>query len=288
MQRWHEGTRSMKPEFIKYGTPLKDGTVHQYGLWWTLFCRYCEERGLQPTQASPETVAGFAQYLDDLGYHPSSIRHAISAIGTAHRNAGHWLDPGHKVIQRVLDGIKKNGKKERPATPLTLDDVRDLRKVLGTPATGGRRRKNEATTRCRNAALVEVALATGLRAEPVMGMVWDESELIRSLRSNHPHAYAKLETWVNRAGIQPSDHIWLPVCNRDVIGPRRLAASELKRITKELMEGVGLLRGMSEKEAKEFGQRYNAESLRSILRPSEPIAACCPLCGQRMSAPKPH
>lgn len=127
------------------------------------FSAWCAERGRSALPATAETLADYATHLAEAGKAPSTIRRALAAVRTAHRNGGAEL-PDTTGAGYVLRSHRRDqaaaGRRERKAAPVTIDVLRAL--VDGTdPAT---------LAGLRDRALVVLGFALGARRSELVGL----------------------------------------------------------------------------------------------------------------------
>jgi integrase len=95
---------------------------------WNDFTAWCEDHGLSPLPAAPETVA---LYLSDLAatHRPSTMRRRLTAISAAHK-AARKPSPAtmdHAVVSETLKGIRRTlGVAQTCKSPLLTADLRKM------------------------------------------------------------------------------------------------------------------------------------------------------------------
>src|SRR5262245_34688152 len=219
---------------------LSERTREAYARWWRVFTDWCQRNGRQALPASPETIAGWLTCLADGAdtgrpLARASINQALAAVTLAHRNAGHSFDRKHRIISMTWSGIsrvKAMVELERQAAPVIAADVRDLLAMLDTGRAIG----------CRNAALLTLGWGAALRRSELVGLDWeqlgtgtgfvridergilitlarskasqDKAETIVIPRADLPEACEALESWAQRARMQPGQAIFRAVNNR--------------------------------------------------------------------------
>jgi len=82
-------------------------TKRSYRSQWANYVRYCDSLGLKPLSGDPAVVGLFLAALRRDGKRLSTIRSHLSAVSTAHRLAGLRLGLGHRAIDSVLEGLKR-------------------------------------------------------------------------------------------------------------------------------------------------------------------------------------
>ncbi len=89
-----------------YIRQAKAPTVRAYRNDWHDFCTWCENRGLSPLPATPDTVA---LYVSDLAatHKPATLTRRMSAISQAHQFAGHESPTNSITVRTVMAGIRR-------------------------------------------------------------------------------------------------------------------------------------------------------------------------------------
>lgn len=90
-----------------YTARYKTSTATLYAAAWTAFRTWCQESGLTPMPATPETIAVYAVHLLNLGYVPDTIKSRITAIRARHRTDGHPV-PDNVPAWAVLSGAQSS------------------------------------------------------------------------------------------------------------------------------------------------------------------------------------
>lgn len=134
---------------------------------------WCAKTGRTPMPATAETFVEYVAQMAGEGYAPSTIKQALAAIRTEHREHGVLL-PDTRPTNLAVRGYRKRragqGLREKKAPPLTVDL---LRAMLGTcdPGTRAGRRDRALillgfTIMARRSELAALNIADILPAEP--------------------------------------------------------------------------------------------------------------------------
>lgn len=123
-----EGLQAVAARACDYALKAKAAnTVRAYRADWRDFVAWCEERGLQPLPASPETVALYVAHLADAGRKASTIQRRLSAISQAHQAAGHESPTKSAAVRAVWAGIRRErGTAQEGKAPVVTEDIRAM------------------------------------------------------------------------------------------------------------------------------------------------------------------
>lgn len=115
-----------------------ENTVRSYAAGWSHFADWCQDRGLVPLPATPETVANYCAALAEC-FKISTIRHRVTVINQAHENRDPDTEaPGKsRKVRQVLRGIaRNNGASKKKAEPVMTEHLQAIAARLdleGTP-----------------------------------------------------------------------------------------------------------------------------------------------------------
>jgi len=89
---------------------LAYGTKRVYQSDWKIFENWCELRGYQPTDATPEIIAMFvsSQFAD--GKHPSTLNRRLAAIKFAYKCIDKLSPTDNEIVRGALKGIRRDEK----------------------------------------------------------------------------------------------------------------------------------------------------------------------------------
>lgn len=105
---------------------LATGTLEGYRSAWDDFLGWCRANNASPLPATPDAVADYLASLA-VTHGRSALRRRLSAIGQAHRLAGHPWDVKHPKIHHTLRGIlRQHGRPARQAAALTTAEITKL------------------------------------------------------------------------------------------------------------------------------------------------------------------
>ena len=135
-------------------------TLRAYRSDWQAFVVWCQDAGLAPLPAAPETVGAYLAAHADT-HAAATLRRRLVTIARAHKQAGiaaFW--PGHPAIRNVLRGIaREHGTAQRQAAALTTPEIRRLIAVCGDDLAG-----------LRDRALILLGYAAALRRSELVGV----------------------------------------------------------------------------------------------------------------------
>ena len=125
-----------------------EATRHKYDRDWIAFSAWCAERGQANLPASPQTLAVYLGAEAMRGLAPPTLTRKVSAIGYAHRRAGH--EPPHRmpngsVVLETLAGIRRS--RLEPARKKTAAASVEARLCTGSPSLGKLKRSSGAPRR---------------------------------------------------------------------------------------------------------------------------------------------
>lgn len=147
----------------RIGRAVPESTRRAYAGDLARFAEWCAEHGRSALPATAETIADYATHLADAGKAPSTIRRALAAVRTAHRNASAEL-PDTTGAGYVLRSHRRDqaaaGVRERKAAPVTLDVLRALVDATDPTTLAG----------LRDRALVVLGFALGARRSELVGL----------------------------------------------------------------------------------------------------------------------
>lgn len=228
-------------------------TVRAYRADWRDFAAWCEERGLQPLPAAPETVALYVAHLADAGRKASTIQRRLSAISQAHQAAGHESPTKSAAVRAVWAGIRRErGTAQEGKAPVVTEDIRAMVAALSEGLIG-----------IRDRALLLVGFAGAFRRSELVGLDVEDVEfareglVVRIRRSKtdqegQGHVIGipygsnpatcpvrALRAWLKASGIN-SGPVFRPVNRHGQVLPRRLSDKAVALIVKRAAEAAGL------------------------------------------------
>jgi integrase len=102
-------------------------TLKRYRDAWAIFTAWCDDQGLRPLPAKPETVAAFMASRADAGRRVLTIELELTAIGEAHKAAGHPSPRTHPAVVATRKGIRRRlGMARACKDALTPGDLRAM------------------------------------------------------------------------------------------------------------------------------------------------------------------
>lgn len=147
------------------GASKSEATKRAYKADFKHFHNWCDEHGFTPLPADPQAVALYFTSLADDGYATATIERRRVAISQAHRLSD--LDPPttDDRVNEVMKGIKRElGTSSSSKAPLTTVEIRRIVRELD----------RERLIGCRDAALLLIGYAGGLRRSELVGLEMDD------------------------------------------------------------------------------------------------------------------
>jgi site-specific recombinase XerD len=96
-----------------------------------LFEKFCRSRGVSSLPATPETVASFLAAEAEAGKKPATIGRRCSAIGYAHKLAGHESPTASEAVKATVRGIRRAlGVAPRRMEPAVAEITRDMARAV--------------------------------------------------------------------------------------------------------------------------------------------------------------
>jgi integrase len=136
-----------------------ENTTRVYRTGWAQFTAWCDEHGVTPLPAGPETVACYVADLARVAK-PATIDLRLAAISAAHRAARYDTPTKEEAVRLVRRGMRRTlGTAQRQVRPLTVPDLRAMLQGLGTDPAG-----------CRDRALLLLGFAGALRRSELVGL----------------------------------------------------------------------------------------------------------------------
>jgi integrase len=115
-------------------------TRRAYRSDWTDFTVWCEQNGLMPLPATPESVALYLGALAQVAK-VSTVGRRLTAIAKAHRAAGYETPTKSEVVHLIMRGIRRtHGVAPTQKAPAVLADLRAMLAVLPNNLIGTRDR----------------------------------------------------------------------------------------------------------------------------------------------------
>lgn len=127
----------------------------------TAILAWCQTRGLDPLQVTPETVANYVADLDEQGVAVATIGRRLAFWSRAFRENGVEVNPCRSdVVRSAMKGARKKAGPQRQAAPLTVDLLRRVMEATPPDSLRG----------LRDRALLAVGLATALRRSELVAL----------------------------------------------------------------------------------------------------------------------
>src|SRR5579863_3247731 len=136
-----------------------ENTLRGYRSDWRDFCGWCDNHGVAPLPASPETVASYiAECAGRLKV--GSIQRRLNAIAEAHKAMGVDSPTSSGIVRATLKGIRRTlGTAPAQKAPAVTDDIRAMVDATDTGLIGARDR-----------ALVLLGFAGAFRRSELVGL----------------------------------------------------------------------------------------------------------------------
>lgn len=263
----------MNTELDAISSPLSAGQVERIGLAiadarsqntrlayassMRSFRAWCEANAQPSLPTNPAVVSAYLVDLADVGRSLSTIELAVSAIGAAHRDAGHAADPcHHRGVRTVMQGLKRRyaGVPRRQAHALTVPELKRILGGIDRSTTAGRRdsamlllgltlalRRSEICALRRS----DITLsAEGVTARIVQSK-GDQLGVGQTIGSPAGHGdtdvVAALRKWIAVSGGRgPDAGLFCRVDRNDVVLPGGLSPQSINAIFQKRCAAVGL------------------------------------------------
>lgn len=137
----------------------RENTRRAYRRGWEHFTGFCEDRGLGPLPARPESVAAFIERMANDGYALPTIDTRLAAIKKRHEKAGEEPPTDFRAVRQVRKNIRKTTDRQpNQKEPVLIDHLR--RMEFDTSE----------LSELRDRALLFVGFAGGFRRSELVGM----------------------------------------------------------------------------------------------------------------------
>ena len=230
-------------------------TRRAYASDWADFEEFCAMVGHQALPATHSTVAAYLALLrGERGLGRSTIHRRAAAIGYHHSESGHDSPTDHRLVRRVLKGIRRTDSK-RPVTAKALSTEQITAMVSGLDG--------DSLRDVRDRALILVGFAAGLRrselcaidladvAEHRSGLVititrgkTDQEATGRAVAvpfgSNPVTCPVRaIQAWITRAALADGP-LFRRVRRGDIVGEEPLSAQSVNLAVKQRAQAAGL------------------------------------------------
>lgn len=106
---------------------ISESTLKFYKIDFRIFTKWCDDFGVVPLPATPETVARFLAAQASNSIKPATLIRRLAAIRMFHEMAGHLSPTEHKGVKGVLKGIKREkGVFQRKKAPATAGRIENM------------------------------------------------------------------------------------------------------------------------------------------------------------------
>ena len=279
--------------FATYGPPGDpDGiagsrairTEIQYGSAWRIYTKWCDTEGLTPMPADAQQLLRYVRHLRARNLTPATAEAYIGAVAAIHRINGYAID--RTAIVEPMKAFRRKHGPQRRAAPLLARTLKDLVGRLD-PA-----RVKDA----RDSPLMMLAFAIAGRAAEVVGLDWERPgssltgttgyvtpepdgfavtllssktaqltpQEISIFDREMPSLRPALMRWVELAGIQPGEPLFLATRGRHIVR-QRLAPESIARIVRARVEEYTVATGKPHKEAIILAKAFSGHSFRRGL-----------------------
>lgn len=230
-----------------------ENTLRAYRGDWADFSTWCEEKGLCPLPAAPETVVLYISALADAGRKTSTIRRRLASISRAHQAAGQASPTRAVAVREAWRGIaRRHGTAPQGKAPILVEMLRAMVAALAPNTLIGR----------RDRALLLLGFAGAFRRSELVGLdVSDIEETddglvvhLRRSKTDQEGAGRKigipygsdpatcpvraLRAWLEASGIAEGP-LFRPVNRHGQVGDRRLSDKAVALIVKRAAEAAG-------------------------------------------------
>jgi hypothetical protein len=264
-----QGSRSVRTEI-------------ELGARWGIYTKWCDGEGLTPMPADGKQLLRYFRSLRDRKLTPATCEAYISAVCAIVRMHGHAVDRS-ALVEPMRAYLRKNGSQRR-AKPLLAKMVKDMTDrmdndtsvravrdramlLLGFPLAGRSieiigldlARPGSLVTGCTGSIAFEDdgVTVTWLRTKTTQ---LTETEVFISDREM-PSLRPALMRWIELAGIQPAEPVFLATAGRHIVR-RRLASESIITIVRHRVEEYAVATGKPLKEALALAKQYSSHSLR--------------------------
>ena len=247
----------------------KENTRRAYRRGREHFAAFCDEEGLRPLPARPESVALFIEHMANEGYALPTIDTRLAAIKRWHEKADHEPPTEYRAVRKARENIRDTAEKSREVdrkAPLLMEHLRAM--SFNTAELSGLRDRAVLflgfALSCRRSELVGLCVRDVREAEG--GAVYrirdpkesDEPATIQIpdhvpglAEAGHPAPNDALRAWLSAAGIE-SGPLFRMVDRWGNVRDGALSGYSVNQIVKERIEAVG-----------EAPDEYGAHSLRA-------------------------
>jgi site-specific recombinase XerD len=160
-------------ELARLGDRMRDfvvaskapNTIRSYTGDWRAFTAWCDEHGLDPLPAAPQTVAA---YITDRAGHDAvaTLQGRITSISVAHKSRGHDSPTATELVRSTMRGIRRTfGVAPAKKSPLRASDIRSLVGTLDLDSLIG----------VRDRALLVVGFAGAFRRSELVALDVDDA-----------------------------------------------------------------------------------------------------------------
>ncbi len=142
---------------------LARNTIQSYHADLAMFGKFLGSRGTPPEAFSKGDVMDFLEYLRDQTYSTASVCRMISSVKALSR----FLLIEKMIPEDPTENLQAPKRWERLPKALSLDQVREVLSVSGTPGASGRK-AGSAALFFRDSAMVELLYSSGLRVSELV------------------------------------------------------------------------------------------------------------------------
>ena len=143
--------------------PLSAETLRAYSTYWVRWQSWAQSRELEPLPADPAQVAGFITGLAEAGASIATVRIALAALKTVHRDAGLPDPTGDDEVKRVWKELRSADRGvQRQPVGLTQQLLARIRATAARPRTNSDGRR-ETPQRALERGRVDVAMVSLMR-----------------------------------------------------------------------------------------------------------------------------
>jgi site-specific recombinase XerD len=237
-------------EFIR--ASKSDNTLRGYRADWRHFSGWCEEHGICPLPATPETVASYiAECAGRLK--PGSIQSRLNAIAEAHKAVGLESPTHSPIVANTMKGIRRTmGTAPVQKAAALTDDIRAMVDATDAGIIGSRDR-----------ALILLGFAGAFRRSELVGLDVEDCSFgkdgltvtLRRSKVDQQAAGRKIgipygsnpetcpvrtvQTWIEKASITGGP-LFRSINRHGQLKPGRLSGLGVARIVKKLVKRAGL------------------------------------------------
>jgi site-specific recombinase XerD len=225
-------------------------TERVYRRSWEHFTAFCEDRGLSPLPARPETVGLFIEKMATEGYAVSTINIHLAAIKKRHKRAGERSPTDAPAVEEQWENVRETIDREpNRKEPVLMEDLRQMtfdpselselrdRAVLFVGFAGGFRRSELVGLHVRDLTEAEGGIVYRIR-DPKGRAQTESLQVPDRVPGLQPTPNEALREWLQAAGID-SGPLFRMVDRWGNVRDGALSGQSVYNIVRDRMEAIG-------------------------------------------------